>query len=96
MTRKLLFPLLALLPLSLLAEQRGASDLLVFVLAGAGIIPFALLLSQATEAIAECSGPTVGALCTAVFGNFAELIIAITALRQGLIDVVKASITGAP
>ena len=95
MTRKLLLPLLALLPLSLLAEQRGASDLLVFVLAGAGIIPFALLLSQATEAIAERSGPTVGALCTAVFGNCAELIIAITALRRGLIDVVKASITGA-
>ena len=95
MTRRLLYPLLLLLPLSLLAEQRGASELLVFSLAGAGIIPFALLLSQATEAIAERSGPTVGALCTAVFGNCAELIIAITALRQGLIDVVKASITGA-
>lgn len=92
---KILVPLLVLLPLSLLAEQRGAPELLVFLLAGAGIIPFALLLSQATEAIAERSGPTVGALCTAVFGNCAELIIAITALRQGLIDVVKASITGA-
>ena len=93
--RKVLVPLLALLPLSLLAEQRGAPELLVFLLAGAGIIPFALLLSQATEAIAERSGPTVGALCTAVFGNCAELIIAVTALRRGLIDVVKASVTGA-
>ncbi|MEY2644587.1 MAG: hypothetical protein RLZZ611_1236 [Cyanobacteriota bacterium] len=95
LNRKLLLPLLLLLPLSLLAEHSGARELVVFALAGAGIIPFALLLSQATEAIAERSGPTVGALCTAVFGNCAELIIAISALRQGLIDVVKASITGA-
>ena len=58
--RKVLVPLLALLPLSLLAEQRGAPELLVFLLAGAGIIPFALLLSQATEAIAELPRPWRG------------------------------------
>jgi Ca2+:H+ antiporter len=90
-----LLPALLLLPLSYLAEARGCPPLPLFVLAGLGVIPLALLLSQATEAIAERSGPTVGALCTAIFGNCAELIIALSALRQGLIDVVKASITGA-
>lgn len=90
-----LLPALLLLPLSYLAEARDCPPLLLFVLAGLGVIPLALLLSQATEAIAERSGPTVGALCTAIFGNCAELIIALSALRQGLIDVVKASITGA-
>ncbi len=90
-----LLPPLMLLPLSYVAEVRGCPSLLLFVLAGLGVIPLALLLSQATEAIAERSGPAIGALCTAVFGNCAELIIALSALRQGLIDVVKASITGA-
>lgn len=90
-----LLPALLLLPLSYLAEARDCPPLLLFVLAGLGVIPLALLLSQATEAIAERSGPTAGALCTAIFGNCAELIIALSALRQGLIDVVKASITGA-
>jgi len=71
------------------------SSMVSFAIAGMGIIPIALLLSESTEEIAEHSGPTIGAICTALFGNCAEFIIALTALRNGLIDVVKASITGA-
>lgn len=92
---KIVLPFLTLLPLALLAEHQGANPLVIFSLAGAGIIPFAALLTAATEAIAERVGPIPGALITAAFGNAAELIIAINGIRNGLIEVVKASITGA-
>ena len=39
-------------------------------------------------------GEGVGGLLNATFGNAAELIIALAALRAGLHDVVKASIAG--
>ena len=90
-----LIPALALLGLTQLASTQGWPTLICFIVSAAGIIPIALLLSDATEEIAEHSGPTIGAICTAVFGNCAEFIIAFSALRLGLIDVVKASITGA-
>jgi Ca2+:H+ antiporter len=51
-------------------------------------------MGEATEHLAARTGPTVGGLLNATFGNAAELIIAITALRAGLVDLVKASITG--
>lgn len=38
--------------------------------------------------------PTLGGLLNSTFGNATELIVSIVALRAGLIDVVKASITG--
>jgi Ca2+:H+ antiporter len=51
-------------------------------------------MGRATEQIAERTGPTIGGLLNATFGNAAELIIAIVALRAGLVELVKASITG--
>ena len=51
-------------------------------------------LGHATEEIAGHTGPTLGGLLNATLGNLAELIIAILALRAGLVDLVKASITG--
>ena len=59
-----------------------------------GIIPLAGLMGKATEHLAERVGEGIGGLLNATFGNAAELIIAIMALRAGLYDVVKASITG--
>jgi Ca2+:H+ antiporter len=59
-----------------------------------GVVPLAGLMGEATEHLAERSGPAVGGLLNATFGNAAELIIAIVALRAGLVDLVKASITG--
>jgi Ca2+:H+ antiporter len=93
--RARLLPGLLLLPLSSVVAAHHGPPLLLFGISALGLIPLALLLSQATDAIAERSGPTIGALCIAVFGNIAELIIALTALREGLVDVVKASVTGA-
>jgi Ca2+:H+ antiporter len=51
-------------------------------------------MGRATEHLAEKLGEGIGGLLNATFGNAAELIIAIMALRRGLYDVVKASITG--
>lgn len=51
-------------------------------------------MGKATEHLAERLGAGLGGLLNASFGNAAELIIALMALRKGLYDVVKASITG--
>ncbi len=88
------FGLLALVPLSLLADRLGWGDTAVCLLSAGAILPLALWLSTATEEISISLGPTVGALLNAVFGNAAELIITLTALRAGLVEIVKASITG--
>ena len=67
---------------------------LLFVVAGAGIIPLAGWLGRATEQIAAHTGAGIGGFLNATFGNAAELIIALMALSKGLTTVVKASLTG--
>jgi len=66
----------------------------VFGLAALSILGLAWLIGQATERIGAITGPQVGGILNATFGNIAELIIAFFALQAGLIDVVKASLTG--
>ena len=66
----------------------------MFVLSGLAIIPLAGLMGGATEWLASRFGAGAGGLLNATFGNAAELIISIVALRAGLFDVVKASLTG--
>jgi len=65
-----------------------------FVLACLALIPLARLMGEATEVIAHRLGSGWGGLMNASFGNAAELIIAIAALREGQVEVVKASLTG--
>ncbi|MEM8777924.1 MAG: calcium/proton exchanger, partial [Cyanobacteria bacterium P01_G01_bin.49] len=67
---------------------------IIFVTAGLAIIPLAAFMGQATEAIAVVVGPNLGGLLNATFGNATELILAFVALKEGLISVVKATITG--
>ncbi len=68
--------------------------LLLFLVAALGIIPLAALIGQAVEQIAEHTGERIGGLLFATFGNATELIIGVFALRDGLVDVVRASIIG--
>lgn len=68
--------------------------LVLFVIAGLGILPLAALIGQSVERVAEHTGERIGGLLFATFGNATELIIGIFALTQGLIDVVQASIIG--
>ncbi|MBE9209481.1 calcium/proton exchanger [Nostoc sp. LEGE 06077] len=88
------FVLLLFIPVSLAAHFLEWGDLIVFVAAGLAILPLAAWMGTATEEIAVVVGPTLGGLLNATFGNATELIIALIALNAGLVNVVKASITG--
>ncbi len=70
------------------------SVLLVFTFTSLALIGLAWVLGQATESLGHHSGPRVGGILNATFGNAAELIITIFALSAGLTTVVKASILG--
>lgn len=86
--------LLVFLPLSIAAHFLDWGSVLVFIMAGLAIVPLAAFMGTATEEIAIVVGPNLGGFLNATFGNATELIIAIFALKQGLIGVVKASVTG--
>src|SRR5262245_49067473 len=66
----------------------------VFVASAIAVLPLAAYIGKATEALAERLGGGLGGFLNATFGNAAELIIGALALREGLIDLVKASLTG--
>jgi Ca2+:H+ antiporter len=85
---------LALTTIVLAVAVRSLPPTLVFGLAAVSILGLAWLIGQATERIGAITGPQVGGILNATFGNIAELIIAFFALQAGLIDVVKASLTG--
>ena len=70
------------------------NETLVFVLAAVSILGLAWVVGLATERLGAIAGPQFGGVLNATFGNIAELIIAFSALQAGLIDVVKASLTG--
>ncbi len=91
---KILNILLAAIPVSIILQLTNSSPVFIFVAACASIIPLSGYMGKATEEIAVYVGPRVGGLLNATFGNAAELIITVFALRAGLQEVVKASITG--
>src|SRR3989338_4662916 len=86
--------LLVFVPVAAALHHWGASPVAVFVTSCIAIVPLAGLMGKATEHLAEKMGEGIGGLLNATFGNAAELIIAVMALRAGLHDVVKASLTG--
>jgi Ca2+:H+ antiporter len=87
--------MLVFVPVAILLEFIAPQQhLLVFLMAALAIVPLAGWLGRATEQLAERSGEGVGGLLNATFGNATELIIALSALRAGLHDVVKASLVG--
>jgi len=87
--------LLVFIPIALCLDWFEADPALVFVTSGVAILPLAGLLGKATESLSVFIGPTLGGLLLASFGNVPELIISLFALKAGLYDVVKASLTGA-
>ncbi len=86
--------LLAFVPLTVGAQLIGLSPTILFVLSALAIIPLAKYIGEATEELTVYTGPALGGLLNATFGNATEVIIGIFALRAGLVEVVKASITG--
>src|SRR5262245_29435882 len=92
---KYLYALLIFVPIALILDLGNiGGHPAVFLTSAAAMIPLAAVLGHATEEVAVYTGPKVGGLLNATLGNAAELIITIVALREGLVDVVKASIAG--
>ncbi len=91
---RLFFIALAFCPLAI-GSKYFAGGPVTFVLCCLALVPLARWMGVATEIIAHRLGSGLGGLMNASFGNAAELIIAIAALRAGHVEVVKASITGA-
>jgi Ca2+:H+ antiporter len=87
--------LLILAPLAVLLDHAEVAAGVIFFCAALAIIPFAKLIVQGTEQVAAHTGATIGGLLNATFGNLPELIIAMAALRAGLLEMVRASIVGA-
>jgi len=86
--------LLLAVPVSWVLGWLAAPPLAVFVVSGLAVVPLAAEMGEATETLARRAGPTLGGFLNATFGNAAELIVAVVALRAGLFDLVKASLTG--
>jgi len=86
--------MLSFIPVSIAAHFLHWGSLAVFLTSAIAILPLAAWMGTATEEISVVAGPTLGGLLNATFGNATELIIALAALNAGLIEVVKASLTG--
>lgn len=90
-------PLLILLlafPLAIFAELAHWGQIWVFAISALGVIPMAGYIGRSTEALAARTGPKIGGLLNATLGNAAELIISLVAIKAGLLELVKASLTG--
>ncbi|MBU7319903.1 calcium/proton exchanger [Paenibacillus oleatilyticus] len=89
--------LLASFALSAVAHYVGAptfSPTVQFLISAVAIVFVAGFLGKATESVAHYAGERLGGFLNATFGNAAELIIAIFLVKDGMFDIVKASITG--
>jgi Ca2+:H+ antiporter len=89
-----LYWLTVFVPVCVWLGMTHASPTWVFAAACTAILPLAGLMGEATEHLTTHTGPTLGGLLNASFGNAAELIIGFMALRAGEVEIVKASITG--
>jgi Ca2+:H+ antiporter len=86
--------LVPFIPLAVVLELTHAEAGIIFGAAALGVIPTAALMGRSTEELAMRTGPGIGGFLNVTFGNFPELVIAFFALREGLQEVVKASLIG--
>jgi Ca2+:H+ antiporter len=88
--------LLLFAPLAVVLDHLGGVPApAIFFCAAIAIVPIAALIVRSTESIAAVTGPAIGGLLNATFGNLPELIISLVALHAGLVEMVRASIVGA-
>ena len=86
---------LTLTPVTLVAHYGfGIEGTPSFVLSAGALAPLAFLIGEATENVAEHTGARIGGFLNASFGNAPELIIALFAVRSGLPNVVRGSLSG--
>ena len=95
MARRLLWASLALAPITMLVDVVAhPGKVVLFVLAALSLVPLAWLIGESTEHAGEHTGPRIGGLLNASFGNAPEVIIAIIAVADNLPDVVRGSMAG--
>jgi Ca2+:H+ antiporter len=92
--RRLLNVLLLALPIAIASRLLHWPDWATFAAAAIALLPLAGWIGRATEEASARMGAGLGGLMNATFGNAAELILTIFALKEGLLDVVKASLIG--
>jgi Ca2+:H+ antiporter len=93
--RRLLWASLALAPITMLIDLVAhPGEVVLFVLAALSLVPLAWLIGEATEHAGEHTGPRIGGLLNASFGNAPEVIIAVIAVADNLPDVVRGSMAG--
>lgn len=92
--RNPLSTMLIFLPLAVFAELGHWGEIWTFIFSALAVVPMAGYIGSATESLAIYTGPKIGGLLNATLGNAAELIITLVAINAGLLELVKASITG--
>jgi Ca2+:H+ antiporter len=90
----MLWPLLFLPVAAALQLLAPCQQLLIFFSSALAIVPLVSWIARSTEHLASRTSDQLGGLLNATFGNAAELIIGLSALRAGLYEVVKASLVG--
>ena len=91
----ILYLLIIFTPIVIALEFVHADHIIIFVIAAIALIPLAKLIGDSTEHLSIHYGSSLGSLLNVTFGNAAEIIIGIVAINAGLLDLVKASISGA-
>jgi Ca2+:H+ antiporter len=86
--------LLLMIPVAAILQSTAADPGWTLAASALAMVPLAGLIGESTEVLAYHTGPRVGGLLNATLGNAAELIISVVAIREGLLELVKASITG--
>jgi Ca2+:H+ antiporter len=86
--------LLVFVPVTIALYYLNARPLITFISAAISISGLSHVIVESTSIIAQRASNTVSALINATFGNAIEFMIAIFSLRQGLVELVKASIIG--
>ncbi len=86
--------LVPFIPIAIFLELAHGNATAIFITSALGVIPTAALMGRATEELAVRSGPGIGGFLNVTFGNAPEIIIAFFALKEGLQEVVKASLVG--
>jgi Ca2+:H+ antiporter len=93
--RRLLWASLALAPITFVIDLAAhPGEVALFILAAVSLVPLAWLIGEATEHAGEHTGPRIGGLLNASFGNAPEVIIAVIAVADNLPNVVRGSMAG--
>ena len=84
--------LLVLVPVSIVLELAGGNELLIFLTAAGAILPLAGLIGRSTDQLALRTGPRIGGLINATFGNVTELVIAFFLILDDKTEIVKSAV----